>query len=311
MTGSRIARIAPVLGLLLLISLSLWRPQVAMSQGIPGTISGFAWSDTIGWLSFDCATAGTCATAYYGMSVSEDGTIGGYAWSDGIGWVSAQSADLAGCPVGPCIARIEDGALMGWFRAISSDHPESGGWDGFIALNDVDIGDAVTYGVTLSGNSFSGFGWGDRIVGWLDLSFASTDYDSCALPPGYSCVGDISQYTSPACEVTSTDCSLIGAGWSCVAGTCASVAEPMGTLTLIPTMVRSGGSVQISWDVEDTTSCSVTGNGETHSGGGTGSEASAPISTAVTYTLTCLDAGGEAVVVDTGQVGLIPGWREI
>ena len=57
-------------------------------------VSGYAWSGTIGWISFNCTDPGTCGLDY---GVSIDGGTGdfsGYAWSENVGWI-----DFA--PVGP------------------------------------------------------------------------------------------------------------------------------------------------------------------------------------------------------------------
>src|SRR5690606_12033986 len=75
------------------------RQQEALAQSSGGTLSGYAWSDNIGWISMNGSG--------YGISVSGSGTLSGYAWSDNIGWISANSADLSGCPSGSCSASID------------------------------------------------------------------------------------------------------------------------------------------------------------------------------------------------------------
>lgn len=125
-----------------------------------GSITGYAWSDTIGWISMNGSG--------YSLSVSGTGVVTGYAWSDNIGWVSANSSDLSGCPSSPCSASIDSsGGLQGWLRALSN----GGGWDGFISLSGSNYGP-----VRQSSGAFSGYAWGDMVVGWLDFSYASTDY---------------------------------------------------------------------------------------------------------------------------------------
>jgi len=136
----------------------------AYAQSSGGSVTGYAWSDTIGWISLSGGS--------YGITVSGSGTLGGYAWSDNIGWVSANSSDLSGCPSAPCSASIDgDGNLTGWLKAVSGGTSQSGGWDGFISLS------GSGYGPTRqSDGTFAGYAWGDINVGWLDFQFASTDY---------------------------------------------------------------------------------------------------------------------------------------
>lgn len=136
----------------------------AYAQSSGGSVTGYSWSDTIGWLSLSGGS--------YGISVSGSGTLSGYAWSDNIGWVSTNSSDLSGCPSAPCTATIDsNGAMQGWMKAISGGSSQSGGWDGFISLS------GSGYGPTRQADgSFSGYAWGDINVGWLSFQYASTDY---------------------------------------------------------------------------------------------------------------------------------------
>jgi len=140
-------------------------PQVAHASADLGQISGNAWSDTIGWISFDNSL----------VSVASDGTLSGYAWSDHIGWVSFSVADLTGCPSGTCPAQIVGTALQGWAKATATD---GNGWDGWISLSNT--------GVTLAGGTsvtgpFSGYGWGSEVVGWVD--FSGVNFVRAAPPP--------------------------------------------------------------------------------------------------------------------------------
>lgn len=134
------------------------------AQGSDSSISGYAWSSNIGWISF--------SGSGYGLTVSSTGVITGYGWSSNIGWVSANSSDLSGCPSAPCTATIDSsGALQGWLRAISGGSSQSGGWDGFIRLSGSNYGP-----VRQSNGAFSGYAWGSDVVGWLDFQYATTDF---------------------------------------------------------------------------------------------------------------------------------------
>ena len=52
-------------------------------------LSGFAWSEAIGWISFSCKSGGNCSDNDYGVTIdSVTGDFSGYAWNDVIGWIS-------------------------------------------------------------------------------------------------------------------------------------------------------------------------------------------------------------------------------
>lgn len=62
-----------------------------------GTLSGWAWNDNIGWISFNCADQGICGTADYKVTVDgSTGDFGGWAWNDVIGWISFNCANVIG-----------------------------------------------------------------------------------------------------------------------------------------------------------------------------------------------------------------------
>src|SRR3989344_813765 len=61
-----------------------------------GMLSGWAWNDTIGWISFNCADRGVCGTANYFVRVSGE-EFSGWAWNDAIGWISFNCADTGVC----------------------------------------------------------------------------------------------------------------------------------------------------------------------------------------------------------------------
>jgi hypothetical protein len=61
-----------------------------------GVLSGWAWSDAIGWISLSCENAGTdgCAGHEYGVTIvnsvdyPEQAEFRGFAWNDVVGWIS-------------------------------------------------------------------------------------------------------------------------------------------------------------------------------------------------------------------------------
>lgn len=168
--GIKLPRIAlvTILGVLILgaVVFDTAHEPDAYAQSSGGSVTGYAWSDTIGWISLNGSG--------YGISVSGSGTLSGYAWSDNIGWVSANSSELSGCPSAPCTATIDsNGAMRGWMKAISGGSSQSGSWDGFISLSGSGYGPARQ-----TDGSLSGYAWGDINVGWVDFRYASTNYQA-------------------------------------------------------------------------------------------------------------------------------------
>ncbi|MDD5589781.1 MAG: fibronectin type III domain-containing protein [Candidatus Portnoybacteria bacterium] len=114
------------------------------------------------------------ATKSYGVNIPlGDGNLSGYAWSPTLGYISFNEADQAGCPTAPCNARRVGNNLAGWARIIDIKEAaaidNSGGWQGFIQLDGVSIS-----GSRLSGYGWNGEeeGYGDvyaKGLGWIDF----------------------------------------------------------------------------------------------------------------------------------------------
>lgn len=269
------------------------------AAGTGAPLTGYAWSDGIGWVSMH----GTI----YGINAGADGTLSGYAWSDTVGWISANSADLTGCPSGTCTARISGGALLGWLRVIARD----GSWDGFISLS----GTAPNYGPTLdqSGN-FSGYAWGDKVVGWLDFSRVSTAFTECT--PSYSCSGNTIMYTDVQCHTSSYSSCTSPAFCSAGSSTCLypppsynQGGQYSGHLEAVPQVVPQGITTTVHWNVSNVSECTVHGtNGDSWSGT-TGTHTSQPIESSVVYTLTCPGLDGSNVN-ESVTVNIIPTFEE-
>lgn len=129
-------------------------------------LSGYAWSDNVGWVSFNCTNTNTCADmggVDYGVNRNADGTLTGYAWSDAIGWIQFGGFGT-GFPSGSGTqaqdANVNGNNLKGWARALSYSGND---WDGWISLS------GAGYGVDMSGISFTGYAWGDNVIGWLSF----------------------------------------------------------------------------------------------------------------------------------------------
>ena len=68
-----------------------------------GNLSGWAWNDTYGWISF-CGTTGTgtsdcphAGTNYRVLVDADNGTFSQWAWNDAAGWVSVNCVDTPSC----------------------------------------------------------------------------------------------------------------------------------------------------------------------------------------------------------------------
>jgi len=126
---------------------------------------------------------GPVAIQDYGVDVNlSTGDLSGYAWADSIGWISFEEAGPY--PEAPnyaaCLDRDSvsgencdgagDNTVSGWARAAAGDPAE--GWDGWIKLTDV-TWDSGT-------QELSGWAWGSDVVGWI--SFESVMLETNSAP---------------------------------------------------------------------------------------------------------------------------------
>ena len=284
------------------------KPSVALSStGTP--ITGYGWSDTIGWISFNCTNDNSCDSSNYGMYVDSSGSLHGYGWSDSIGWVSAEPSDISGCPSSPCTPTLSGTTLTGWFRALAGAQ-ESDGWDGWISLN------GSGYGPTLGQNNFfSGYVWGSDVVGWIDFSQVFVALPTCT--PSYSCQDSSTiLYHDAACQTTTyTTCespTFCATGSSiCLYPNPTFVASGQltGHLQLTPKLVQAGQTTMVTWNVENVESCSVTGDNSNAWTGLQGEKQSSPITKQTRFTLVC-DTYENTQFVETKDVYLAPAWQE-
>lgn len=135
------------------------------SQQLIGTLSGYAWSNNIGWIKFG-GLSGFPNTSIVGENAQVNLTPG----------VSNLSGKVTGW------ARACSGTLHG---DCSTMEPRTDGWDGWIALQGTNHISPNTFGpsgksiggVTLGNdpantvtfNNFSGYAWGGSVVGWVDF----------------------------------------------------------------------------------------------------------------------------------------------
>jgi type II secretory pathway component PulJ len=63
-----------------------------------GILSGWAWNENIGWLSFNCSDLAICGVSNYAVTIDPDtGDFSGWAWNDIIGWVSFNCSNTSSC----------------------------------------------------------------------------------------------------------------------------------------------------------------------------------------------------------------------
>ena len=142
--------------------------------GASDNISGYAWSENVGWISFNSISDGSSVD--YGVNLdTTTGNLSGYAWSETVGWIDLDPA--APYPEEPNHSAQVDttnlgtgnASITGWAKVLSANGNGSDGWIKF----------TNTY-IDSSGN-LHGWAWGSNVVGWI--SFNSAD-------PGASGGGD-------------------------------------------------------------------------------------------------------------------------
>lgn len=68
-----------------------------------GTLTGYGWNDTVGWISFNCnqssqGGSNDCVNSNYGVTIDQNtGDFANYAWNDIDGWISFNCANNGGC----------------------------------------------------------------------------------------------------------------------------------------------------------------------------------------------------------------------
>jgi hypothetical protein len=119
----------------------------------------------IGWISLSGTT--------YGVNISPltgTGYFSGDAWSENVGWISFNQADTATCGATRAQVNWSSGNVSGWARALAGS--VASGWDGCIKLAKEPADSGVAYGVTIntSTGTMSGLAWGSDVVGWVDFA---------------------------------------------------------------------------------------------------------------------------------------------
>jgi len=163
-----------IVGFLLIGKKNFKSSQVKAAAG--DNVSGWAWSENIGWISFNCTTdpdSGPCVSSNYGVNIDEvTGNLTGYAWSENIGWIHFDPTGAY--PETPAYsARLDlvTNEFKGWARALAY----GGGWDGWIKMAGIAT-DGSSYGVVRNICDIEGWAWGSDVVGWIDFYDVTTTF---------------------------------------------------------------------------------------------------------------------------------------
>lgn len=162
--------------------LIFWSP-LTMAQTISAVdLDGFAWSETIGWISLNCRNDNNCTTTDYKVTINADRSITGWGWSSNIGWI--KFGGLSNFPNGGGTvaqnARVTGThpnlTWTGWARACAgtlngncdsmSNSLVAGGWDGWISLQGTNHSVSANMTTGMNNNSYA---WGSDVVGWIDM----------------------------------------------------------------------------------------------------------------------------------------------
>lgn len=153
-----------------------------------GNLSGYAWNDNIGWVSF-CGgdnTAQCPGVVKYGVTVDSNGNFNGYAWNDDVGWISFNCANTSSCGTSDYLVSTSWRATstIGYLTSyiIDAGNPatlQSIVWQGSCGLAGTNLGFQVA-----ASNSTSG--------PWNYLGPSGTDADWYGAPCSQSLTGGVS-----------------------------------------------------------------------------------------------------------------------
>ena len=138
----------------------------------------WAGSDTnFGWISTNNITGG--GNVNYGLNIpANDGNVTGYAWSENLGWINFEPEGPYPAAPNYSVKRVGN-KLEGWARIVSiqtaSSIGNSGGWLGWIKMSGtVQVGGYYGVTITPSSGQLKGYAWSDEL-GWIDFSRAQTN----------------------------------------------------------------------------------------------------------------------------------------
>jgi hypothetical protein len=181
-------------------SFSLAAFAFAGTASAAGNVTGFAWSDSAGWISMNCnnetlpngnGIPNTCSTVDYGVTLDPtSGAMSGYAWSTNLGWMKFDASGTTPTYIENRLGNARFPAMttpglkraVGWARFCSSFNqmimPDNctggnittstnGGWYGWVSMSGDGSAGYIRYTVTYDTGSgeFDGFAWGGGMEG--------------------------------------------------------------------------------------------------------------------------------------------------
>ena len=156
-----------------------------------GTTSADGAYQGAGWISMNNLSDGSGVS--YGVQVPyTNGSLSGYAWSEHYGWISFNGSDLSGCSPALSQATRSGNSITGGARilAMRDAGANAGGFDGCISLSGSGYGLSITG--SASPYSLSGYAWSSDL-GWLDFSGVTVVLDPAATLSVSSCTISIGQ----------------------------------------------------------------------------------------------------------------------
>lgn len=145
-----------------------------IKAGSGDNVSGWAWNDVLGWISFNC-TDDSCIPIDYGVNVEANGNLTGYAWSEAVGYIWFNpDGPFPGLPNYSAQKNLGDGKVSGWARICSmADDPGScsgGTVAGWIKMRKDPADAGGDYGVYVDRcYQFRDFAWSDDF-GWISFN---------------------------------------------------------------------------------------------------------------------------------------------
>jgi len=188
------------------------------------TLTGFAWSDNVGWISFGSGS-NTGSVTYEVKLIETPGeptnySLQGFAWSDNVGWIKFDPTLTGISGQGDNFgAKVIGNTITGWARACSgtiggdcNSASRVDGYDGWIKFNNVTLTQS-----SVTRKDFKGYLWGSNILGWIKMDtgfFSYIDGDTGCK----GVCGGSSPTPAPKCVVTSGSIQNSGAAITLTTG---------------------------------------------------------------------------------------------
>ncbi len=142
-------------------------------QSPPGGNPPTSPDQGVGWISFNCANQNIGAD--YGVDInSTTGLLSGYAWAETIGWITFNPGEFgSGCPDTDGICEQANVSttgsfprtINGWAKVLSLQNTS----DGWIHLSNNSISHPYSTTIDQFGN-INGWAWGSDVIGWISFS---------------------------------------------------------------------------------------------------------------------------------------------